>query len=118
LVFLPKAEQRILRLRAKQGKPTFSTTDLKLAGTLALHPLRGHRCRHGNQQREPTRMKWLQLTQANMGVKVYVNMNLIVLIAPNKTGGSSLVSSVQEKESARMIMVTESPDTIFKMMNS
>lgn len=63
-------------------------------------------------------MKWLQLTQANTGVKVYVNMNLVILIAPAKTGGSALVTTVREKESARIISVRESPGTVFEMLNS
>ena len=63
-------------------------------------------------------MKWLQLTQANTGVKVYVNVNLVVLIAPTKTGGAALVTSVREKESARIIPVQESPDTVIQMINA
>jgi hypothetical protein len=61
-------------------------------------------------------MQWLQLTQANTGAKIYVNMNLVVLIAPNKTGGAALVTTVLEKESARIIPVQESPATVVAML--
>jgi hypothetical protein len=63
-------------------------------------------------------MQWLQLTQAKTGVKLYVNMSLIVLIAPTKTGGAALVASVREKESARIIPIQESPEAVFQMLSS
>jgi hypothetical protein len=63
-------------------------------------------------------MQWLQLTQATTGVKLYVNMSLVVLIAPSKTGGASLVAAVREKESARIIPVQESPEDVMEMLDS
>lgn len=63
-------------------------------------------------------MSWLQLTQVNTGVKIHVNMAHIVLIAPNKTGGSALVSDVREKESARIIPVQESPQQVAELLRS
>lgn len=63
-------------------------------------------------------MHWLQLTQASTGVTIHVNMALVILIAPSKTGGSALVTSVLEKESARLIPVLESPQQIADMLNA
>lgn len=63
-------------------------------------------------------MTWLPLTQANTGAKIHVNMAQIILIAPSKTGGSSLVASVREKESARIIPVQESPQKIAEMLKA
>lgn len=63
-------------------------------------------------------MRWLNLTQVNTGAKIQVNMEHIILIAPNKTGGSALVSDVLEKESARVIPVQESPAKIAEMLKS
>lgn len=63
-------------------------------------------------------MHWLHLTQVNTGAKIQVNMDHVILIAPNKTGGSALVSDVLEKESARVIPVTESPQKIAEMLKS
>ena len=61
-------------------------------------------------------MRWLQLTQANTGVKVFVNMELVVLIAPTKTGGSALVTNVMEKETARVVPVTEAPQRLMELL--
>ena len=62
-------------------------------------------------------MHWLQLTQARTGAKIYVNMRLVILVAPNKTGGAALVTSVREKESARVVPVLENPQQIMDMLN-
>jgi hypothetical protein len=62
-------------------------------------------------------MHWLQLTQAQTGATIYVNMSLVILVAPNKTGGAALVTSVREKESARIVPVLESPQEIMDMLN-
>jgi hypothetical protein len=62
-------------------------------------------------------MHWLQLTQAQTGATIYVNMDLVILIAPSKTGGTALVTSVREKESARIVPVLEDPQTIIAMLN-
>ena len=61
-------------------------------------------------------MLWLRLTQANTGVKIHVNMAQIIVVAPNKTGGSALLTTVTEKESARIIPVRESPQDIAAMI--
>ena len=63
-------------------------------------------------------MGWLQLTQANTGVAIHVNMALVVLIAPSKTGGSALVTSVLEQASARIVPVLESPQQIADMLKA
>ena len=62
-------------------------------------------------------MHWLQLTQAQTGATIYVNMRLVILVAPSKTGGASLVTSVREKETARVVPVLESPQDIMGMLN-
>ena len=63
-------------------------------------------------------MHWLQLTQAQTGATIYVNIKIsVILIAPSKTGGTALVTSVREKESARIVPVLEDPQTIMAMLN-
>ena len=57
-------------------------------------------------------MNFIRLTQANTGVSVYVNMAQVVVIAPNKTGGSVLLTTALEKESARVVPVKEAPHEI------
>jgi len=44
-------------------------------------------------------------------------MRLVILVAPSKTGGASLVTSVREKETARVVPVLESPQDIMGMLN-
>lgn len=61
-------------------------------------------------------MHWLRLTQANTGVTIHVNMAQIILVAPNKTGGSALLTTVTEKESARIIPVRETPQEIADLL--
>ena len=63
-------------------------------------------------------MNWLQLTQAQTGAKIHVNMALVILIAPSKTGGSALMVSVMEKDHARIVPVQETPQQITEMLNS
>jgi transcription termination factor Rho len=68
-------------------------------------------------------MYWLQLTQARTGAKIYVNMELVMIIAPNKAGGSSLVLSVAEaaaegkKMTSRIVQVLEEQEEIMEMFN-
>lgn len=62
-------------------------------------------------------MRWLQLTQANTGVTIYVNMDLVVVVAPSKTGGSALLTTAQEKEAARIVPVKEAPGEIAAMLH-
>lgn len=57
-------------------------------------------------------MTWLPLTQANTGVTIYVNMDQVIIIAPNKTGGSALLTTIVEKETGRIIPVREAPQEI------
>ena len=54
-------------------------------------------------------MQFLRLTQANTGVSIYVNMEQVVVMAPNKTGGTVLLTTALEKESARLVPVKETP---------
>ena len=61
-------------------------------------------------------MHFIRLTQANTGVSVYVNMAQVVVVAPNKTGGSVLLTTALEKESARVVPVKEAPHEIATMM--
>ena len=44
-------------------------------------------------------MRFLRLTQANTGVAIHVNMDQVVVIAPNKTGGAVLLTTAIEKDS-------------------
>jgi hypothetical protein len=66
---------------------------------------------------------WLQLTQANTGAKIYVNMEHVIVIAPSKTGGANLVLTVSEttqktgRQAARIVPVRESQETIVEMMS-
>lgn len=68
-------------------------------------------------------MFWLQLTQARTGAKIYVNMDLVTIIAPSKTGGSSLVLAVAETASegsklvSRTVQVAEAQEVIMEMFN-
>ena len=58
-------------------------------------------------------MHWIEVTQANTGVKLYVNMELVVVVAPSRRGGANLMLTVREqspksgKDTARLIPVTE-----------
>ena len=67
-------------------------------------------------------MKWIQLTQASTGVEVQVNMDNVVMIARNRTGGANLMLSFIEatkpggREAARIISVLESSDEIMKKL--
>ena len=61
-------------------------------------------------------MNWIRLTQANTGVTIHVNMAQIIVVAPNKTGGSALLTTVLEKETARIIPVRETPQEIATML--
>lgn len=63
-------------------------------------------------------MSWLRLTQANTGVTIHVNMAQIIVIAPNKTGGSALLTCVAENDKARIIPVRESPQEIAERLGS
>jgi hypothetical protein len=63
-------------------------------------------------------MHWLQLTQANTGVAIYVNMEQVVVVAPNKTGGAALLTNVPDKETGRIIPVRESPQEVMTMLES
>ena len=69
---------------------------------------------------QPTReikgMAWLRLTQANTGMAIHVNMAQVVVIAPNKTGGSALLTLAMEKDSARIVPVKESPQEVADLM--
>ena len=61
-------------------------------------------------------MNWLRLTQANTGVTIHVNMDQVILVAPNKTGGSALLTTVLEKDSGRIVPVKETPQEIGLML--
>ncbi len=69
-------------------------------------------------------MHWIELTQANTGAKIHVNMDLVVLVAPNRRGGANLMLTVREpsersgKETARIIPVQESSPEVMEMVRS
>jgi hypothetical protein len=69
-------------------------------------------------------MHWIQVTQANTGVKLYVNMELVILVAPNRTGGANLMLTVREpspqggKESARLIPVVETQSEVMALLSA
>jgi hypothetical protein len=66
---------------------------------------------------------WLQLTQANTGAKIYVNMEQVIVIAPSRTGGANLVLPVSEttqktaRQAARILPVRETQEMIMDMMS-
>lgn len=65
----------------------------------------------------------MQLTQANTGAKIYVNMEHVIVIAPSKTGGANLMLTVSEttqktgRQTARIVPVRESQELIVDMMS-
>jgi hypothetical protein len=67
-------------------------------------------------------MYWVELTQANTGVKLYVNMELVVLVAPSRRGGANLMLTVREpsaksgKDSARLIPVVETQAEVMTLL--
>ena len=61
-------------------------------------------------------MRFLRLTQANTGVTIHVNMEQVVVIAPNKTGGAVLLTTAVDKDSARIVPVKESPQEVVAML--
>ena len=66
-------------------------------------------------------MHWVQLTQANTGVKIYVNMELVVLVVPSRRGGANLMLTVREptksgRDSARIIPVLETQDDVMALV--
>lgn len=62
-------------------------------------------------------MRFIKLTQANTGVTIHVNMDQVVLIAPNKTGGSALLTAAADKETARVVPVKESPQEVIAILD-
>lgn len=68
-------------------------------------------------------MYWLQLTHANTGAKLYVNMEQVIVIAPSRTGGANLVLPVSEtlqktgRQTARILPVRETQEMIAEMMS-
>ncbi len=61
-------------------------------------------------------MRFLRLTQANTGVTIHVNMDQVVVIAPNKTGGAVLLTTAIDKDSARIVPVRETPQEVVAML--
>jgi hypothetical protein len=67
-------------------------------------------------------MHWVQLTQANTGVTIHVNMDMVIVVVPNRRGGANLMLPVREpspkggKDSARLIPVKESPAEVMKLV--
>ena len=65
-------------------------------------------------------MNFIRLTQGNTGATIQVNMDLVVVVAPSRDGGSSLMLTVREasaktgRESARIIPVLESPEEVLR----
>ena len=68
-------------------------------------------------------MYWLRLTQANTGATVYVNMERVIVIAPNRAGGANLMLMVTEtvektgRETARIFPVRETQEQIVDMLS-
>ncbi|WP_237480474.1 hypothetical protein [Lichenibacterium dinghuense] len=62
-------------------------------------------------------MRFLRLTQANTGVTIHVNMDQVVVIAPNKTGGAVLLTTAVEKDSARIVPVKETPQEVMALLD-
>jgi hypothetical protein len=69
-------------------------------------------------------MHWIQVTQANTGVKLYVNMELVVLVAPSRKGGANLMLTVREqsstsgKDTARLIPVVETQSEVMALVSA
>jgi len=69
-------------------------------------------------------MHWVQLTQANTGVKIHVNMDLVVLVAPSRRGGANLMLTVREprpkggKDTARIIPVQENQAQVMQLLET
>ena len=63
-------------------------------------------------------MRFLRLTQANTGVSIHVNMEQVVVVAPSKTGGSVLLTTAIEKESARIVPVKEAPQEVMALLDA
>lgn len=61
-------------------------------------------------------MRFIRLTQANTGVAIHVNMDQVVVVAPNKSGGAVLLTTALEKESARLVPVKESPADVMALL--
>lgn len=61
-------------------------------------------------------MRFLRLTQANTGVTIHVNMDQVVVIAPNKTGGAVLLTTAIDKDSARIVPVKETPQEVVALL--
>ncbi len=62
-------------------------------------------------------MRFLRLTQANTGVTIHVNMDQVVVIAPNKTGGAVLLTTAVDKDSARIVPVKETPQEVVALLD-
>ena len=62
-------------------------------------------------------MRFLRLTQANTGVTIHVNMDQVVVIAPNKTGGAVLLTTAVDKDSARIVPVKETPQEVIALLD-
>lgn len=63
-------------------------------------------------------MRFLRLTQANTGVTIHVNMDQVVVIAPNKTGGAVLLTTAVDKDSARIVPVKEAPQEVMALLDA
>ena len=62
-------------------------------------------------------MRFIKLTQANTGVTIHVNMDQVVVIAPNKTGGAVLLTTAADKETARIVPVKETPQEVVALLD-
>ena len=61
-------------------------------------------------------MRFIRLTQANTGATLHVNMDQVVVVAPNKNGGSVLLTTAIEKDAARIVPVRESPADVMALL--
>jgi hypothetical protein len=61
-------------------------------------------------------MRFLRLTQANTGVTIHVNMDQVVVVAPNKTGGAVLLTTAVDKDAARIVPVKETTQEVMALL--
>ncbi len=59
-------------------------------------------------------MAWLKLTQSAKGTPIYVNLALVVRIAPDATGGSTLTTVAPDEDGLMSISVKEPPEQILE----
>jgi len=89
--------------------------------TAITNKTRSHDMASDSQSESDQKMHWIPLTQANTGMTIHVNMDLVVLVAPSKDGGSNLMLTVRElskngRDTARLVPTMENPDQIMHLL--